>query len=101
MVYSAPARPAWEVEGRALVVVKLPEEGQLTIDDSTTKQDGEVRTFVTPPLEPGKQFTYTLAVTVKRDGKLLTRKAEVVVRSARTSSVDFDMAEFVEVAEKR
>src|SRR5262245_55502035 len=100
MVYSAPTLPAWEVEGRALIVVKLPEEGQLTIDDSTTKQEGEERTFVTPPLEPGKQFTYTLAVTVKRGDKLLTRKREVVVRSARTSSVDFD-TEFVALAEKR
>ena len=69
VAYSSPviATPAASVvpENTATLVVNLPAAATLTIDGYTTKSTSATRTFVTPPLEPGKAYNYTLKATVK------------------------------------
>src|SRR5258707_4204006 len=46
------------------LVVHLPDEkAKLTIGGAATRQKGETRRFTTPPLVPGKQYTYVLVAT--------------------------------------
>lgn len=67
--YSSPviATPVASVvpENSATLIVNLPAAATLMIDGYTTKLTSATRTFVTPPLEPGKAYHYTLKATVK------------------------------------
>lgn len=76
----------------ATVIVRLPAEATLTIDDQPTRSTSDVRTFVSPPLEPGKTFHYVLKAQVVRDGKTLTRTERVAVEAGREARVTFDFA---------
>jgi uncharacterized protein (TIGR03000 family) len=77
----------------ATIVVRLPADATLTVDDSSTRSTGDVRTFISPPLEPGREYTYTLRAVETRDGKKLERKRDVKVRAGQTSEVKIDFAE--------
>lgn len=62
---------------------------ELKIDDTSTKQTGTTRNFVSPPLEPGKKYIYTVTVvfTINNYTKI-TRKREVTVEGGKTIDVD-------------
>jgi uncharacterized protein (TIGR03000 family) len=61
------------------VVVNLPAGSRLTIDDKPTSAIAETRTFVTPQIQPGYVYTYTLKADIVRDGKVeqVTKKVSV------------------------
>src|SRR5215472_17169064 len=42
------------------ITVRLPADAVLDIDDYRTKESGTVRTFRTPPLPAGKEYSYTI-----------------------------------------
>src|SRR5438876_1022074 len=48
----------------AIIVVRLhedaAEDGKVTFNGTATTQKGAKRTFSSPPLAPGKQYTYTI-----------------------------------------
>jgi uncharacterized protein (TIGR02246 family) len=64
-------------EGRKIIAfeVRLPAGAVLMIDGKPTTSTGEVRKFETPPLRPGKSYTYTLKATA--NGKDVTRTIEL------------------------
>src|SRR5262245_22956888 len=62
LVSSAPAqRPA--AEGQATMTIKLPANATLTIGGHATGLTGSERIFVSPPLKPGKTYTYQFKAT--------------------------------------
>jgi uncharacterized protein (TIGR03000 family) len=64
----------------ARLIVTLPAEATLTIDDEPTKSTSSTRVFITPALEPGKAYHYVLKATVPVGGKteVITRKVQVI-----------------------
>jgi uncharacterized protein (TIGR03000 family) len=76
-------------EAPATMMVHLPPDAKLSVDDSSTKQTGSVRTFVTPALQPGKEFTYHMKATMMRDGKEVTETKDVKVRAGQETHVAF------------
>jgi uncharacterized protein (TIGR03000 family) len=82
----------------ATIVVSLPAEARLTIDDHVTRSTSAVRTFVSPPLEPGKDFYYNLSAEVLRDNRPVTLNKRVTVRAGEEIRVmlDFSTAEVVQ-----
>ncbi len=48
----------------------------------------DVRLFISPELEPGKNYTYDVKVTWTKDGKQLTRERSVRVTAGQTSELD-------------
>src|SRR5882762_6156140 len=48
------------VADRATIVVTLPEDARLMFDGKATVSTGSRRLFITPPLERGRNFHYTL-----------------------------------------
>jgi uncharacterized protein (TIGR03000 family) len=75
---SAPAR----------LSVSLPAEARLTIDGVATRSTGSARTFVTPTLPAGKNFSYTLGAVINgKDGKPLSWAQKVKVRAGKTTTV--------------
>src|SRR5262249_11748769 len=76
----------------ATIVVNLPAEAKLLIDDSPTSSTADRRTFVTPPIERGKSYTYTLKADMTRDGQKLHSEKEITVRAGEETRVMIDFA---------
>jgi uncharacterized protein (TIGR03000 family) len=75
----------------AYIVVSLPADATLTIDDKATSSTTETRTFVTPSLEDGKDFSYTLKMQVVRNGKVQTVSQTVAVQAGKESKVSLTL----------
>jgi uncharacterized protein (TIGR02246 family) len=62
--------------GQAIVItVRLPADAILEIDGYRTQSRGQVRTFRTPPLAVGREYSYTLKATSQ--GKEVSRKIDI------------------------
>ena len=72
----------------ATLVVTLPADATLTIDGTATSSTSANRVFVTPSLEEGKEYEYTLKAQVVRDGQTQIATAKVTVRPGKTSQVE-------------
>jgi uncharacterized protein (TIGR03000 family) len=75
-------------EDRATIVVTLPEDAKLMFDDEPSVSTGSNRLFVTPPLERGKDFHYTLKAEVIRNGKTEGASEQITVRAGEETRVD-------------
>jgi uncharacterized protein (TIGR03000 family) len=78
----------------ATILVSLPAEAKLMIDDQPTTSASDQRRFVTPPLPAGKEFHYTLTATLDRDGQAVKASQEVTVRAGQESRVSLDVKDF-------
>jgi uncharacterized protein (TIGR03000 family) len=74
----------------ATIVVHLPADARLTFDGDTTRSTGTTRTFETPPLEPGKTFSYRLEAVLDRNGEKERTSRNVEVRAGRPAEVYLD-----------
>jgi uncharacterized protein (TIGR03000 family) len=69
--------------------VLVPPAAKVSIDGTPTKQEGEERLFVTPPLALGKTYTYTLKALIPRNGRSVVRMGIVTVEGGKESRIDF------------
>jgi uncharacterized protein (TIGR03000 family) len=76
----------------AQVVVQLPAGAKLTFDGHPTKSTDAQRWFITPPLEFGKTFHYTLRADFRRDAENVTLTKVISVRAAHRTSVSLNGA---------
>jgi uncharacterized protein (TIGR03000 family) len=74
---------------RAKLVVELPTDAKLYIDDLPMKTTSGVRAFNTPTLEPGQTYYYMVRAEVVRDGKPVTETRRVLVRAGQTARASF------------
>jgi uncharacterized protein (TIGR03000 family) len=75
----------------ARLLVSVPADAKLFIDDVATKSTTSSRLFVTPALVPGKDYVYTLKAEITRDGKTDTVSKQVTVRAGRTTETTIDL----------
>lgn len=94
-------KPAKQEEARlnttATMIVSIPAEAQLTIDGKATSSATTTRVFVTPELEVGQTYRYTLQAVLVREGQSLTTSKEVTVRAGEETrvSIEFSSANVV------
>jgi uncharacterized protein (TIGR03000 family) len=81
-------QPGMQREMPVILVVRLPANAKLDIEDTPTKSTGEVRTYRSPPLAPGKNYTYTLKATWKEGDKEVVRERSVAVHAGEVVRVD-------------
>jgi uncharacterized protein (TIGR03000 family) len=74
----------------ATIVVSLPAGARLTVDGAPTNSTSENRTLVTPNLEFGSTYVYTMRAEIVRDGQAVVQVQTVNVRGGETSVVQFD-----------
>ncbi len=81
------------VQRPATIVVTLPADARLTFNGAPTQSSGENRTFVTPALEPGASYAYTLRMEVPGGAgeQAIVQTREVIIRPGETSAVRFDL----------
>jgi uncharacterized protein (TIGR03000 family) len=74
----------------ATIVVSLPADAKLSVEDQPTTSKSERRTFVSTPLQSGRQYYYTLKAEINRDGKPVTETRRVIVQAGKETQVKFD-----------
>jgi len=85
-------RTRQEDQDKATIAVNLPEGAKLTFDDAATVSTGSDRLFITPALERGRDFHYTLEAKLTRDGKTETTSKQITVRAGEQTRVDLRFA---------
>src|SRR5262249_32737765 len=99
----APAAPAEKLDSKptekkqetrsaapATIIVSLPANAKLTIDDSMTASTSAHRVFVSPALPIGREFSYTLKAEFTKDGKPFVVSKDVAVRAGAEVEVTFE-----------
>lgn len=74
---------------RAKLVVELPADAKLFIDDLPMKTTSGVRAFNTPTLEPGQAYYYMVRIEYVQDGKTVSETRRVIVRAGQVARADF------------
>jgi uncharacterized protein (TIGR03000 family) len=75
----------------ATIIVHLPADATLTVDGEATQSRSNTRIFHSPPLEPGKTYTYELCAEINRDGRALKTKKTVDVQAGRSTEVTMNV----------
>ena len=76
-------------EDKARVVVNLPADARLWVDQVECPLPGTVRSFETPNLDPQTNYSYTLRVAVERNGQTVQDSRRVQLVPGQQVSVDF------------
>jgi uncharacterized protein (TIGR03000 family) len=74
---------------RAKLVVELPANAKLFIDDMPVKTSAGVLTFHTPGLESGKAYFYMVRIERMRDGAPVSETRRIIVRAGQVARADF------------
>jgi uncharacterized protein (TIGR03000 family) len=83
---------------QATVVVHLPAEAKLYVDGKSANLTSKTRSFVTPELQKGQDYYYTVKAEVRRDGVTREHSQRVFVRAGTVAHVDLDPLNPVDVA---
>lgn len=91
---SAQAQLPCETGTTALIRVLVPSpNANLWFDNTPMPQQGSCRLFVSPPLDRGKTYTYTVKASWLERGRKVSREKLVKVRPGRETVVDFTVPE--------
>jgi uncharacterized protein (TIGR03000 family) len=108
VVPSTPAKPEKE-DGKktsidnaapATIVVNVPADARLTVDGEATTSTSTPRVFVSPTLQAGREYNYTLKAEFVKNGKPVTVSKEVAVRAGQETRVTLDAASLAGVASR-
>ncbi|HLJ94383.1 MAG TPA: TIGR03000 domain-containing protein [Gemmataceae bacterium] len=72
--------------------VRVPADAQVWIDGTKTQQKGTVRQFISPPIEPGRQYSYKIEAKWMDKGNERTRTQTLAVRPGELQRVDLTKA---------
>jgi uncharacterized protein (TIGR03000 family) len=86
---------------KAKLVVELPADAKLYIDDHLMKTTSARRTFSTPALEADKTYYYVLRAEIIRDGKTLSDTKRVIVRAGNEIRANFEEPQMQVVVKER
>ncbi len=71
----------------ATIVVDLPADAKLLIENEATTSTGASRVFQSPTLNPGKEYQYTLTAEVIRSGKPVKAEQVVTIKAGQVIPV--------------
>jgi uncharacterized protein (TIGR03000 family) len=79
---------------RASIDVRVPRaDAEVMFEGSKTSQTGTDRAFVSPPLQPGQNYTYVVQARWTDNGKEVNQTRRVPVRAGERVTVDFTQPE--------
>lgn len=84
----APA-PMTSTQRSATIVVNVPADARVFVNDKATTSTGMVRRYVSNNLEAGYSYTYTLRAEMVVDGKTVTETKIIKVRAGETTDLAF------------
>jgi uncharacterized protein (TIGR03000 family) len=81
---AAPARAA-----NVQIDLRVPTGAKVWFDGAATTQTGTSRTFVSAPLTPGSQYSYTVRVQWSVDGQVIERTRDISFMAGDHVQLDF------------
>ncbi len=76
------------------VVVKVPHpDAEVWFQGIKTKQTGLVRSYLSPPLKPGKKYRYNMKVRWQENGQALEKTRTFLVQAGQQVGIDFTQLE--------
>jgi uncharacterized protein (TIGR03000 family) len=88
--YTPQAAPA--ANTTAHVTVRAPADARVWIGGWETPNTGAVREFDSPPLTPGKQYTYEVKAQWQENGRMMNQTQQVDVSAGARSEAVFPVA---------
>jgi uncharacterized protein (TIGR03000 family) len=73
------AAPHAAADITALIELQVPDGAQVWFADQRTKQTGLLRRYVSPPLAPGREYTYTVRVVWMESGREVVETRDIAV----------------------
>jgi uncharacterized protein (TIGR03000 family) len=78
----------------ARLTITLPTaDAKLWIDSYQSQKEGAQRTLITPPLNPGETYSYSLLALWNENGQPISRAREVKFQAGQSIVVDFTVPE--------
>jgi len=87
-IKAPPKTASASVNAPATIVVSLPKDAKLTIDDTLTSSTSAQRVFASPSLEAGMEYYYTLKGEMIRDGQSITTTKTIAVHAGEQANVE-------------
>jgi uncharacterized protein (TIGR03000 family) len=87
-VFTIP-RVTEEADNTARIEVLVPAGATLWFNDWKSQATGAVRKLQSPPLTPGRRYTYTVRVRWEENGREVTQTRQVPVTAGASVRVDF------------
>jgi uncharacterized protein (TIGR03000 family) len=84
--------PAQQTGTRAHITVRVPPSAEVWFEGHKTDATGNVREFTSPPLTPGRQFTYTVRARWDDNGRPVEQSRQVDVSAGSHADVSFPVA---------
>jgi uncharacterized protein (TIGR03000 family) len=81
-----------KTEAQALLIVNLPAQARLMVDDQPTSSGSTLRRLQTPPLAQGSTYSYVLRAEMERNGQTISETKQVTVRAGGQTRVTFNFA---------
>ncbi len=78
------------IQAPATIIVSMPSDATLTIDDAVTFTNAAPRIFTSPVLPAGRDFHYTLKAEMVRNGKPVVVSKQVTVRAGEETHVTLE-----------
>jgi uncharacterized protein (TIGR03000 family) len=85
----APASGTAATAATARITVRVAPDAQIWFEDAATRQTGAIREFESPPLTPGKIYTYDIRAQWRAGGREVTQSRHVSVQAGGRVTVDF------------
>lgn len=73
----------------ALLEVHVPSDAVVLLEGNPTKQSGESRQFVSPPLKTGAEYHYEVKARWKKDGHEVEETKQITVHAGQRVNVNF------------
>jgi uncharacterized protein (TIGR03000 family) len=88
-----PQKMLEEDPNAALIVAHVPGDAQISFEGEPMVQKGDLRLFTSPPLTPGKNYTYTVRIRWAEAGRQVSQTGLVPVRAGEVHCIDSGPAE--------
>ncbi len=73
----------------AYISVWVPADAEIWFDGTRTNGTGSFREYVSPPLTPGRSFTYEVRARWRQDGQEVSQVRRIAVQSGARVTIDF------------
>jgi uncharacterized protein (TIGR03000 family) len=70
-------------------MIHVPPDATVYFDGDLTRGQGEVRRFVSPPLDPDGSYTYEIRAVWEENGRTVDRVKKIHVRAGQLNTLDF------------
>ena len=83
---------------RGLLMVSLPSNAKVFVNDNATKSTGSYRRYAAKELAVGKAYEYTVRAEIERNGQVIEETKTAIVQGGNITRLSFDLVEQVETS---